>query len=288
MTIDNVNPTIWAGKIQENLNNAHVAVNCCNREYEGEIKGQGDTVKINSIGRVTITAYVKDAFALGNPQVMQDASMMLRIDQANSFNVGIDDIDKAQQNIKLMNMFAEEAAWGYADVVDLYLIALMYAGVASGTPDNLQATRAFGTGESDDDAYEALVDLGILLSLQNVPKGRGARWALVEPEYTGLLLKDPRFVSFGTKENIARLVGGAIGEAAGFTIYESNNIYAALSSAHAVIAGYKGAITYAEQIAETEAYRPQGGFTDALKGLHLFGAKVTRPYALAAQPFTLA
>jgi hypothetical protein len=38
--------------------------------------------------------------------------------------------------------------------------------------------------------------------------------------------------------------------------------------------------SYAEQINKVEAFRPQKRFADALKGLHLYGAKVVRPEAL--------
>jgi len=46
------------------------------------------------------------------------------------------------------------------------------------------------------------------------------------------------------------------------------------------IAGSQMATTYAEQINKVEAYRPQKRFSDALKGLHLYGGKVVRPEAL--------
>lgn len=46
------------------------------------------------------------------------------------------------------------------------------------------------------------------------------------------------------------------------------------------IAGSQIATSYAEQISKVEAYRPQARFADALKGLHLYGAKVVRPQAL--------
>jgi hypothetical protein len=48
-----------------------------------------------------------------------------------------------------------------------------------------------------------------------------------------------------------------------------------------VVAGHQIATTYAEQINKVEAYRPQNSFADAIKGLHLYGAKVARPEALA-------
>lgn len=48
----------------------------------------------------------------------------------------------------------------------------------------------------------------------------------------------------------------------------------------AATAGSVIAASYAEQIAKVEAYRPEKRFGDALKGLHLYGAKVLRPSAL--------
>jgi hypothetical protein len=38
---------------------------------------------------------------------------------------------------------------------------------------------------------------------------------------------------------------------------------------------------YAEQIVETEGYRPERRFGDALKGLHVYGGKIVRPEAMA-------
>jgi hypothetical protein len=49
-----------------------------------------------------------------------------------------------------------------------------------------------------------------------------------------------------------------------------------------VIAGSPIATSYAEQINKVEAFRPEKRFADALKGLHLYGAKVVRPEALAS------
>jgi hypothetical protein len=48
-----------------------------------------------------------------------------------------------------------------------------------------------------------------------------------------------------------------------------------------VIAGYRGAISLAEQISKVEAYRPESSFSDAVKGLALFGGKLVRPDGIA-------
>ena len=55
MAIDNFIPQIWANRILENLNAAHVFADRLNRDYEGDIRAHGDSVRINSIGRVTIS-----------------------------------------------------------------------------------------------------------------------------------------------------------------------------------------------------------------------------------------
>ena len=42
----------------------------------------------------------------------------------------------------------------------------------------------------------------------------------------------------------------------------------------------KRAIAFAEQLSEISAYRPEKRFADAVKGLHLYGAKVVYPNEL--------
>ena len=285
MSLNQMIPTEWALRLLTNLNDAHVYAPLLNRDYEGQIKAKGDTVKINSIGRVAITAYTKNG-ALSAPETLDDGQLMLAITEAQSFNFEIDDIDKRQQQPKMMDEAMQEAAWGLSDVADTFLAAMLEAGVATAAPDNtLSAAGAVGTGASDDDAYELLVDLGVLLDESNVP-GSG-RWVVIPPWYHGALLKDPRFVSFGTDANRSLLRNGQIGEAAGFTVAKSNNVPVS-GSAFTVIAGYRGAATYAEQINDPEGYRPELSFSDAMKGLHLYGAKVTRPYALASVVATAA
>ena len=41
------------------------------------------------------------------------------------------------------------------------------------------------------------------------------------------------------------------------------------------------ALTYAEQIASTEALRLQTDFSDGVRGLHLYGGKLVRPDCIA-------
>ena len=46
--------------------------------------------------------------------------------------------------------------------------------------------------------------------------------------------------------------------------------------------------SFAEQLVELEAYRLEKNFSDGLKGLHVYGAKVTQPDGLAVLKCTKA
>jgi len=306
MSISNFNPTIWSTAFLANLNKVHVHADVMNRDFEGELK-VGDTVKISSIGRVTVKDYTRNAGAGGTalsggtpvtgidrPEILQGSSLFLTVDQAKYFNFEIDDVDAWQQQPKLMDKAMKESAYAMANVVDLFCNSTMQTGVA-GTADNtgnrLDA-RTVGTGAGDADAYEVLVDLGVKLKESDVT---GEMWAIVPPWFVGMLQKDPRFTSYGTAENRSTLMNGRIGRAAGFEIKESNNlsgatagVLAVAGGVYTVLAGVKEAATFAEQIDKVEAFRPQDGFNDAVKGLHIYGAKVTRPYALASCAVTKA
>ncbi len=283
MAINNFIPAMWAGSVLKNLNDAHVWGKCCNSDYEGEIRGQGSSVKINSIGHITVRSYTRNA-DIGGPDELEDASQVLLITEADEFNFAIDDVDDAQANVKLMGPATAEAGWSMADVADRFIKDTVYAGIPTAASNTL--TTITGLGTTPTKAYEALVDLDVALNKTNTPPGD--RWVVMPYELEGVLRKDDRFVSFGTPENRSLLTRGTpIGMAGGLTVYCSNIFPVNGSSQNVMVAGYKGAVTYASQMEKTEAYRPQLRFADALKGLHVYGAKVTRPSNLACVAYTL-
>lgn len=271
MSIQSVIPALWAKRLLENWNDEHVYVSCANRDYEGQIREMGSTVKINSVGRITITSHTRNTNITAAEEI-DTAGQILTIDQGQHFNFQLDDLDKAQASVSVMDAAMEEAAWGLADAVDVHCVTVLNAAVPSA---NTLTAATVGTGAGEADAYEVLVDLGVVLSENNVPKS--GRWVVVPPWFEGMLLVDPRFVSFGTGENRSTLTNGRIGRAAGFEIKVSNNV----PSNTDIIAGHKGAFSFAEQLKEMVAYTPELRFADAMKGLLIYGSKVTRPFGLA-------
>jgi len=282
MAINNFIPTIWAARVLENLQNAHVYAQpaVCNRDYEGDIREAGDTVRINTLGPVTVRPYIKNA-NMAAVQELTDASQILTISQANYFNFQIDDVDKAQTKPKVMDLAMRNAAWALAETADAWIAAMMWAAVpAASTQGAVGAGLNVGFGVGETAPYTALLNAAIDLDENNVP--RMGRWAIVPPWFHGYLLMDDRFVGTGAAEADGRAVNGFVGRAAGFDIFMSNNVpFAAGPVEFKVLCGTNYATAYAEQINSVEAYRPELRFADAVKGLHLFGARVVYPEALA-------
>lgn len=280
MALTNFIPEIWSARLLQNLHKSLVygQPGIVNREYEGEIREAGDTVRINAIGPVTVGTYTRNS-DLGTPEVLTDAQAVLTITEAKTFHFQVDDLDKVQQRPQVMDEAMREAAYALADTLDQY-IAAMYTEAATA---NLIGTTASpktdvlsgGTNKS----YDYLVDLSVLLDESNVPSA--GRWVVVPPWYHGVLLKDSRFVATGSGQAESRLANAVIGQAAGFTVIKSNNVPNTSAAKYRIIAGHNMAWTMAMQLAKIEAYRPEKRFADAVKGLQLYGAKVIRPQALA-------
>lgn len=274
MSIRNFVPTLWSARLLEHLDKVHVYVNLLNRDYEGEIKNFGDTVKINQIGDVSIKDY--DGNDIDSPEDITGEQMILTIDQQKYFNFHIKDVDNAQTNPKLMNEAMQRAAYGMNDVTDQFAANLLYVNAHAGNTIGSDASPIVPDAST---AYDYLVDLGTKLTESNVPVV--GRWVVVPAWYHGLLLKDDRFVGNGTDYNKAILEGGHVGNAAGFEVHVSNNVPNTSGEKYKIIAGTNRAGSYAEQLLETEAYRPEKNFADAVKGLHVYGAKVLQPKCVA-------
>lgn len=278
MSVSSFIPTLWAARILANLNNAHVFVSpdIANRDYEGEIRSMGDKVKINAIGRITIRSYTRGS-AITAPETLNTASQEIEIDQGKYFNFEIDDVDRAQvlNGGQLMEQAMVEAGWGLSDQADQF-VAGKYVDVPAG---NTLGTIASPIAITGSNAYDYLVKLGVKLDNNNTP--RDGRWVAVPPWFYGAINLDSRFVSFGTDANRAQAANGVVGTMAGFQIRLSNNVQVVSSTKYQIMAGWRGAVSFAEQILNLEAYRPPDKFSDAVKGLYVYGGKTIRPNNMA-------
>lgn len=273
MSIETFIPEVWSARILENLDKTLVYTNLVNRDYEGEISSYGDTVHIGTIGRVAVKSYTRNADIDAADELSMDEKTLI-IDQGDYFNIGIDDVDAAQARSNVLDTAAATVGYEFGDKADQYVAGILKAGTIT---DGLGADSSALTID-ETNAYEYMVHMKTALDKANVPTQ--GRWIVLPPEFEGMMLLDARFASgMGTNAE-SRLVNGAVARAAGFDIYISNNCPLS-GSEYKIIASTSMCATYANQILKTEAYRPENRFSDAIKGLHVYGAKLLRPEAVA-------
>lgn len=275
MSIDTFKPEVWSANLLVALRSALVYGGVCNTDYEGDISEYGDTVTINSISRPAVEDYVPNVTEI-EPETLTTAQRKLLIDQSKYFAFEVDDVDARQARGDVIPTAMNEAAYALRDVADAHIAAL-YTGVVSG---NDLGTVGVASG-SPTNAYDnILVPLKVTLDEADVPEQ--GRYVIIPSWLHGRLLRDDRFIrADATGDGTGAMRTGMVGQAAGFDVLVSNNTPNPTSDHNVVQAGYRGALSFAQQISKVEAYRPQNSFSDAVKGLHLYGAKLVRPEGIA-------
>lgn len=271
MAISNFIPTLWSETLYSELKNNYVAVKLSNRDFEGEIRGEGDRVKIVGVGPVTVFDYQKNS-DMPSPEVLTDSERTLIIDQAKGFNFCIDSIDLAQSKKTLMQAAMKEASDALADVADRYIYSLRDDGVREIDNDAVTSESILST----------ISDARRMLMEANVPNS--AKISLeVSPAIEQKLVLAKVLRSTDNAKDLSR---GYIGSLMGFDIYVTNNIERQDDGSYRCIARTSRAISFAEQISSVKAYEPELRHGDAVKGLHLYGAKIVYPKEMIALNLT--
>ncbi len=264
MAITNFIPTVWSETLYQALDKKYVAVANCNRDFEGDIAERGSVVKICGVSNVTIGNYTKNS-DMNDPQTLSDTVRELTINQAKYFNFQIDDVDRAQSSPKLMDAAMKIAADNLANTADMYVFQL-YSEVSQ----KISATPTADT------ILDIILKARERLAEQNVSDFSNVVLE-VSPWVATMILKAK--IALET-DNVAALQNGYLGSIGGCPIFVSNNVFSELENGNIHSFCYmrtKRAIAFAEQLSEVEAYRPEKRFADAVKGLHLYGAKIVYP-----------
>ncbi len=271
MAITNFISTVWSETLYEELDKKYIAVSNCNRAFDGEIKEMGSKVKICGVGEINVFDYTKNT-DMSAAQTLSDTVVELDIDRARAFNFQIDDVDRAQSDPKLMQAAMKGAASALANDADSYVFGL-YSEISD---DNTVSDDAATVNTIVDDiiaAREKLYAGNVCDSSEIVIE--------VSPKVASLILKAKVNLSNSTSDEA--LEAGALGSIAGCRIYVSNNIKSVTQDGktyHKCFVRTKRAIAFADQLSEIDAYRPENRFADAVKGLHIYGAKVIYPSEL--------
>ncbi|AKC57585.1 hypothetical protein FSDG_01585 [Fusobacterium animalis 7_1] len=256
MSYQTFKPEVWAELTNRNLNKQLVFGALANRNYEGKIENMGSSVRVPSIGSVTVGDYTGADITF---QEDTGAYQTININKAKYFALKMDDVDKAQAISGVIEALTDQAIYEMADVVDIEL-AKLYAKCKS------KVAGVIGS----DKVSDKIIDLAVKMDEDNVPTAN--RWLVISPEIYGQLIKEVPTISKG-ENTLGINQSYFIGSWGGFTIYKSNNVQRTAKKYHCM-AGVSAGLTLAMQINKMEAGRFEKSFGEYVKGLQLFGCDV--------------
>ena len=265
-------PEIWSKKLNQLLEKNCVMMQCVNRNWEGEIKQQGDKVKIITPAPVSVSTLTSDNITYSS---LSPTSQELEIDQKKFFAFKIDDVAKVQSNADIMEAHLANAKKAIEEVQDTYLLGMH----TSVTAENTVGSEESPITLDKSTIYEQFVKLALALKNSDAVSAGAKPWVVINPAIESYLLQSPEFIN-AYKVADETLREGAIGRIAGMDVLVSTNLVD-VDSKYYVLAGTNDAITFASQLAKIESLRDKDSFSDLVRGLYLYGAKTVQPKALA-------
>jgi hypothetical protein len=271
MSVKHFIQTIWSKKIQDDLEEKCKLVQDCTREYEGDCK-YAQTVKILAVGDPTIGNYLGQDITI---EEMTDSSQDLVIDVQKYFAFEVKDVDKAQSVPGLPEKYQQKAMRKLALAREKFIGALV-AGKAQSSADEEAGNDTFkpgatnvitAAGKTKGNIKTALDDAIVMLREKNF-------------DDSGIIEIDPRTYKTFKDELIEMKTAndelirrGVVGEYDNYDVKSTNNVYRDDTHVYCIVRSDK-AIAFAGQINEVEAGRMEKRFSDYVRGLDTYGAKI--------------
>lgn len=268
MAVANFKKQVWSSKIQHQLETITSLKDHCDFEFEGEVK-QAERIKILGVVRPTIRTYVPGTALVR--EGANDNAQYMDIDQFRYFDFEVDDVEKAQSQKGLIEALSKEATLGLSEEADKYVASLVVA-------DKKNLNSASSTDISGvSDGGISLIESGFATLYGNNCKPSDTFHLEITPEWYTILR--PEIITLDTN-NSEIIKKGYVGKYGNALISIENMLGTwndGTRDCKLAMLRTNKAIAFAGQIDKVEAYRPQDAFSDAIKGLYVFGSKIVRP-----------
>ena len=288
-------PSVFSKKVLNFFRKAAVVEAITNTDYAGEISAFGDSVKIIKEPVISVSDYTRNTDTTETRLTDQEISLV--VDSAKAFKFIVDDIETNMSHVNFKEVASSSAAYALKDSYDAAVLATMFSGVSSSSPDHVigsdsstadssmtHATNSvdlLGSDGTGVDAIDLMARMARLLDDQSVPEE--GRWFVAPPSfYEELAQSGSKLLSVDFNAGQGSIRNGLVssGKLRGFDMYKSNNIASTSNATGKVMAGHISSTATANTILSTEVLRDPTSFGDIVRGLHVYGAKVLRPEAL--------
>ena len=298
-------PKIYSKKVLNFFRKASVVEAITNTDYAGEISAFGDSVRIIKEPVISVSDYTRGSDTTATK--LTDQELTLVVDSAKAFKFIVDDIETNMSHVNFKEVATSSAAYALRDSYDAAVIASMFSGVSTSSPDHVLGADAsaatqtmgqhqggsnsidlIGSDGTGTDPLDVMSFMAKLLDEQSVPEE--GRWFVAPPSfYNELAQSGSKLLSVDFNAGQGSIRNGLVssGKLRGFDMYKSNNVAAASTATGKILAGHISSTATAQTIISTEVLRDPSSFGDIVRGLHVYGAKVLRPEALVSAFYTV-
>lgn len=270
MSIATFKPELWASMILASLRNKSVVEFFVNHNYEGEIRGRGTSVHINTMNDITVSDYTPGSEITYKDLETVDRELV--IDKMKYCGNKLEDVDKIQAAGDLLGAATENMGISLKDTYDKDVFKKM-TDSAIAKAANMVGTDADPidvSGTNYNNAVDAFIDTLIIADKNNIPTD--GRLAAVSPAVAGAIMKsDKRNLTPAFAEFIST---GYIGNLYGVEVFKTNNLAKSSGGNDLIIVTNPIVTTVANQLINMEALRAEKYFADYVRALHVYGAKV--------------
>ena len=263
MAIDNFIPEIWSAGVTQSFLANQIVIPTLNTQYSGDAT-RGNTVHIINATTPTVVDYAAAGRTI-TAEALADTEVQLLINQVKAFSVNVDDVD-AVQAAGTFNAWTDAAGRALAEDAETYVIAQMLAGSTDGNAGAVAVTTPAL-------AKAALRAIRKSMTEAKVPAAN--RSVVVNPDFADLLLEGLSDVSAAGSSDELR--NGVIARLYGMEVLESPLVAGSTATA---IGYHQDMVAFVNQIGSLESLRNPTKFSDIVRGLNVYGAKVIKTAAV--------
>lgn len=271
MSVKYFQRTIWSKKIQDDLEEKGCLVKDCTRDYEGDCE-YAQNVKILGVGDPTIGDYIGQDIDI---EEMSDKEQILTIDVQKYFAFEVKDVDKAQSMPGLPEKYEEKAGKGLHLAREKFIGALV-AGKAQSSEDRVNNTGKYKEGATNiivaTNKTKAAIKTALDEAIVELRENNFDDSGVIEIGPRNYSLFKTELIELKTN-NDELIKKGVVGEYDNYHVKSTNNVYKDADYEYAIVRSTH-AIAFAGQINEVEAGRMEKRFSDYVRGLDTYGAKI--------------
>ncbi|WP_329258373.1 hypothetical protein OG417_20570 [Actinoallomurus sp. NBC_01490] len=260
-------PEVWHAELLTALDPLMVWTSglVSNRDYTGDITGQGDICHINALVSPTVGSY-NDTTGMSIEQ-LKTVEQDLPISEADYVAFYVGDIESVQVAGALSQPASRRSIQELAKSADTFMAGVAAAKATASTLDLSSVTASADKGE-------ALLDhlFDGMQQLDEHDISSDSRWAIVSPQAKRYLLRAAAVANASEFGQGGATANGVVARLAGFTIMSTTQMPSGVD----LMVGQRDFLTFASQFQDFRVQPVEKFRRNQVDSLHVYGAKCVR------------